>query len=52
MPNPLAEIIATKGWCVADGVTRTNLFGRGLETGHPPELWSVERPNSHLTQRP
>ena len=44
MSNPLAEIIATKGWCVADGAIDTNLFGRGLETGYPQELWSVERP--------
>ena len=48
MPNPLAKIIATKGWCVADGATGTNLFGRGLETGYPPELWSVERPDDIL----
>ena len=46
--NPLAEIIDTKGWCVADGATGTNLFGRGLETGYPPELWSVERPDDIL----
>ena len=48
MPNLLAEIIATKGWCVADGATGTNLLGRGLETGYPPELWSVERPDDIL----
>ena len=48
MSNPLAKIIATKGWCVADGATGTNLFGRGLETGYPPELWSVERPDDIL----
>ena len=48
MSNLLAEIIATKGWCVADGATGTNLFGRGLETGYPPELWSVERPDDIL----
>ena len=48
MSNRLAKIIATKGWCVADGATGTNLFGRGLETGYPPELWSVERPDDIL----
>ena len=48
MSNPLADIIATKGWCVADGATGTNLFERGLETGYPPELWSVERPDDIL----
>ena len=46
--NPLADIIASKGWCVADGATGTNLFTRGLETGYPPELWSVERPDDIL----
>ena len=43
MSTPLAKIISTKGWYVADGPTGTNLFGRGLETGYPPDLWSVER---------
>ena len=46
--NPLAKIIATKVWCVADGATGTNLFRRGLETDYPPELWSVERPGDIL----
>ena len=45
MRNPLSDLIHAKGWCVADGATGTNLFSRGLETGYPPELWSVERPN-------
>ena len=48
MSNPLAKIIATKGWYVADGATGTNLFGCGLETGCPPELSSVERPDDIL----
>ena len=41
----MSNLINTKGWCVADGATGTNLFNRGLETGYPPELWSVERPD-------
>ena len=45
MHDPLSNLIRTKGWCVADGATGTNLFNRGLETGYPPELWSVERPD-------
>ena len=36
--NPNVKIVVTKGWCVADGATGTDLFGRGLETGYPPEL--------------
>jgi len=48
MGNILSDLIDQKGWCVADGATGTNLFGRGLETGYPPELWSVERPDDIL----
>ena len=48
MQNPLSDLINAKGWCVADGATGTNLFNRGLETGYPPELWSVERPDDVL----
>jgi methionine synthase I (cobalamin-dependent) len=48
MKNPISELIAKRGWAVADGATGTNLFGRGLETGYPPELWSVERPDDIL----
>ena len=48
MSNVLSDLIEAKGWCVADGATGTNLFGRGLETGYPPELWSVERPDDIL----
>ena len=48
MSNILSDLIDQQGWCVADGATGTNLFGRGLETGYPPELWSVERPDDIL----
>ena len=44
MNNPITDIIEEKGWCVADGATGSNLFGRGLEAGYPPELWCLERP--------
>ena len=43
MCNILSDLINRQGWCVADGATETNLFGRGLETGYPPELWLAER---------
>jgi methionine synthase I (cobalamin-dependent) len=46
--NPVNEIIAQKGWCVADGATGSNFFGRGLEAGYPPDLWCVERPEDVL----
>jgi 5-methyltetrahydrofolate--homocysteine methyltransferase len=48
MTNPISDLIARRGWAVADGATGTNLFGRGLETGYPPELWCVERPDDIL----
>jgi 5-methyltetrahydrofolate--homocysteine methyltransferase len=40
--NPL---LAETGWIVADGATGTNYFKQGLETGYPPELWNVEKPD-------
>ncbi len=48
MSDLLSDLVASKGWCVADGATGTNLFSRGLETGYPPELWSVEMPEHIL----
>tara|TARA_B100001540_G_C15781165_1_gene631096 strand:+ start:33 stop:1073 length:1041 start_codon:yes stop_codon:yes gene_type:complete len=33
------------GTLVADGATGTNYFARGLETGDPPELWNLSKPN-------
>lgn len=41
----LNDIIQDQGWILADGATGTNLFKAGLETGYPPELWNVERPD-------
>lgn len=48
MSNPILDLIARKGWCVTDGATGSNFFGRGLEAGYPPELWCVERPEEVL----
>jgi methionine synthase I (cobalamin-dependent) len=48
MSNPIQDIIRDKGWCVTDGATGSNFFGRGLEAGYPPELWCVERPEEVL----
>ena len=48
MPNPITDIISHKGWCVADGATGSNFFGRGLEAGYPPDLWCVEKPEEVL----
>ena len=48
MSNPITDLIAAKGWCVADGATGSNFFGRGLEAGYPPDLWCVEKPGEVL----
>jgi len=48
MSNPITDLIAAKGWCVADGATGSNFFGRGLEAGYPPDLWCVEKPEEVL----
>ena len=34
MRNPITDIIAEKGWCVADDATGSNFFGHGLEAGY------------------
>ena len=41
----LNTLLAETGWIVADGATGTNYFKQGLETGYPPELWNVEKPD-------
>ena len=40
----IQQIFDETGWVLADGAIGTNLFRAGLETGYPPELWDVERP--------
>lgn len=45
MSSLLHDLIAKKGWVLADGAIGTNYFQRGLETGYPPELWCVEKPD-------
>ena len=40
----LHQILDDPGYVLADGATGTNFFKQGLETGYPPELWNVERP--------
>ena len=48
MSNPINDLVRRKGWCVTDGATGSNFFGRGLEAGYPPELWCIERPDEVL----
>lgn len=49
----LDRILQKQGFILADGATGTNYFQLGLETGYPPELWSLEKPEhvSGLHQR-
>ena len=48
MASKFHDLLSKRSYLVADGATGTNLFGRGLETGYPPELWNVERPEDIL----
>ena len=42
--SAVKELLEDGGVILADGATGTNFFKKGLETGYPPELWNVERP--------
>lgn len=44
MSDILTDLLAERGWLMADGGSGTGLFARGLETGDAPELWNVEEP--------
>jgi 5-methyltetrahydrofolate--homocysteine methyltransferase len=41
MSNALTDLLATRGWLLADGATGTNLFNMGLCAGDAPEMWNV-----------
>lgn len=41
----LDDLIAKKGWLLADGATGTNLFDLGLTSGDPPEMWLDQHPD-------
>jgi 5-methyltetrahydrofolate--homocysteine methyltransferase len=47
--DALSRLLATRDWLLADGATGTNLFNMGLESGEPPELWNVDRPDAIRT---
>ena len=40
------EIIKNKKALTADGATGTNLFKMGLDSGYPPEMWNIEKPEN------
>ncbi len=46
MTDALSRMLAARDWILADGATGTNLFNMGLESGEPPELWNVDRPEA------
>jgi len=45
MTDKLTQMIADKGYLLADGATGTNLFNLGLQAGDPPEFWNVDEPD-------
>jgi len=46
--DKFSNLLAEKGYLLADGAIGTNYFLLGLETGHPPEFWNIERPEDVL----
>ncbi|HAP77539.1 MAG TPA: methionine synthase I [Acidimicrobiaceae bacterium] len=45
MRTSLADLLATGRPLLADGATGTNYFAAGLESGDPPEFWTVDHPD-------
>ncbi len=46
MSNAFTDLLAEKGFLLADGATGTNLFNMGLMSGDAPEMWNVEEPQN------
>ena len=44
MNTRFQDLLAARGWLLADGATGTNLFNLGLEAGEAPELWNLDAP--------
>jgi 5-methyltetrahydrofolate--homocysteine methyltransferase len=44
--SSLESLLANGTVLLADGATGTNYFQIGLESGEPPELWNVDRPEN------
>lgn len=45
MTSPLARLLETRDWLLADGATGTTLFNMGLQSGDAPELWNEDHPD-------
>jgi 5-methyltetrahydrofolate--homocysteine methyltransferase len=44
MSNAFTDLLAEKGFLLADGATGTNLFNMGLMSGDAPEMWNTDQP--------
>ena len=44
MTDLLRDLLAGRGWALADGATGTGLFAMGLPQGEAPERWCLEEP--------
>lgn len=49
MAHIFQDMLAEKGWLLADGATGTNLFNMGLEAGEAPEMWNTDAPEKIKT---
>ncbi|MFM7686260.1 MAG: betaine--homocysteine S-methyltransferase, partial [Actinomycetota bacterium] len=45
MRTSLQDLLATGRTLLADGATGTNYFAAGLQSGEPPEFWTVDHPD-------
>jgi len=48
MSDVLNDLLAKRGFLLADGATGTNLFNMGLMSGDAPELWNTDEPQKIL----
>ncbi|MEP1766046.1 MAG: betaine--homocysteine S-methyltransferase [Sulfitobacter sp.] len=48
MSNIFTELLAEKGYLLADGGTGTSLFNMGLTSGDAPEMWNTDHPEKIL----
>lgn len=44
MADKLSDLLARRGWLLADGAMGTSLFALGLESGDAPDLWNIDAP--------
>lgn len=49
LTDPLSQLLAERGFLMADGATGTNLFNMGLGSGDAPEYWNIDHPEKIRT---